>query len=156
MQSTVVEAIERATLEVFALMVGVDVVREILEPGASLGPGWNVVSSFTLSGAVCGRAEVFYTLPFAQCLACHMLQGETPALENDVLDAAGELANIIIGNVKNSLESQLGVIQIGTPAVALVGDCPAVNEAMSVSFRCPEGVFTVSVAFKDDSPSPFN
>ena len=93
MQSTVIQAIEKATLEVFSLMVGVDVVPETLAPGVGRGPGSKVVSAFLLSGAVSGRAEVFYTLPFAQCIACRMLQLETPALESDVLDAAGELAS---------------------------------------------------------------
>ena len=155
MQDTVVQAIEEATLEVFSLMVGMDIVPETLSPEACHELDSNIVSSFTLSGAVCGTAEVFYTLPLAECIACHMLQVEPPAQENDVLDAAGELANMIVGNVKNSLERRLGTIRIGTPTVTLVGRSAAADHDMSVSFRCCENVFTVSVAF-EETPSHRN
>lgn len=149
MQVSVAQAIERATLEVFALMVGVDIVPEA-EFSQDYGQQEsNVVSSFRLTGAVRGTAEVFYTLPLARRITCQMLQLTPPVDDADVLDAAGEVANMIVGNVKSSLESDWGAIRIGTPTVALEAH-EAVASAMSVSFRCGEDIFTVSVAFKED------
>ena len=150
MQGTVAEAIERAALEVFALVVGFDIVAE--PAGQS---GWpqldsNVVSSFRLSGSVSGTAQVYYTLPLAKRLTCVMLQLDSTVVETDVLDAAGEIANMIVGNVKNVLERQLGPIQIGTPAIEITGDSDQQRPAMSVSFRCSSDQFTVSVAFQED------
>lgn len=150
MQGTVAEAIERATLEVFALMVGVDIVPEIPPPASRKSSESSVVSSFRLSGAVCGTAEVHYTLPLATRVTCKMLQVDPPVAVNEVLDAAGEVANMIVGNVKNSLESRGGVIRIGTPTVSLAGDEGTVTHSMRVSFRCCDEVFTVSVAFQED------
>jgi hypothetical protein len=56
-------------LEVFAMMVGVDIIPETQVPEAGCDPESNVVSSFHLSGSVTGMAEVFYTLPLGACLA---------------------------------------------------------------------------------------
>jgi CheY-specific phosphatase CheX len=150
MPGSVAQAIERATLEVFALMVGVDIV-----PEAELRQDYgdhesNVVSSFRLTGAVRGTAEVFYTLPLARRITCQILQLAPPVDDADVLDAAGEVANMIVGNVKNSLEGDWGSICIGTPHVSLAAHEAITSQAMSVSFRCCEDVFTVSVAFKED------
>ena len=150
MQLSVAQAIERATLEVFALMVGVEIVPEAeLHPGYN-APESNVVSSFKLSGAVRGTAEVFYTLALARRITCQMLQIDPPLDDADVLDAAGEVANMIVGNVKNSMENLWGAIHIGTPTVGLAPEGAGASQTMCVSFRCCEDVFTVSVAFKED------
>ena len=87
MQDRVIEAIEQATLEVFALMVGVDVKKEGEVP-APIPKGVNIVSSFILTGAVCGKANVFYTIPLAEWFASQMLQAEGELPREDVLDAA--------------------------------------------------------------------
>lgn len=150
MQGTVAEAIEQAALEVFALMVGVEIVSE--PRGLA---GWQrlegkIVSSFSLSGAISGTAQVYYALPLARRMTCQLLQIEPPVGEMDVLDAAGEIANMIVGNVKNSLENRWGPIQIGTPAVQITPDQTLTAAAMSLSFRCYGDVFTVSVAFQED------
>ena len=150
MQRSVALAIERATLEVFALMVGVEIVPEAeLQPEFRV-PESNVVSSFKLSGAVCGTAEVFYTLALARRIACQMLQIGPPLDNADVLDAAGEVANMIVGNVKSSMENVWGAIHIGTPTVGLAPEGAVASQNMCVSFRCCEDVFSVSVAFKED------
>lgn len=150
MQHSVAQAIERATLEVFALMVGVEIVPETELQPEFRAPGSNIVSSFNLRGAVCGTAEVFYTLDLARRITCQMLQIDPPLDDADVLDAAGEVANMIVGNVKNSMENVWGAIHIGTPIVGLAPEGTVASQTMCVSFRCCEDIFTVSVAFKED------
>jgi CheY-specific phosphatase CheX len=150
MQGTVAQAIEQAALDVFALVVGVDIVAEPHDQVARRRLESKIVSSFHLSGSISGTAHVYYTLPLAKRMTCRMLQLESPAEETDVLDAAGEVANMIVGNVKNSLENQWGPIQIGTPAVEIIGDSHERPQAMSVNFRCGGDVFTVAVAFQED------
>lgn len=150
MQRSVAQAIERATLEVFALMVGVEIVPETELQPKLRAPESNVVSCFKLSGAVRGTAEVFYTLALARRIAGRMLQLDPPLDDADVLDAAGEVANMIVGNVKSSMENLWGAIHIGIPTVALAPDGAFPSPTMCVRFRCCEDVFTVSVAFKED------
>ena len=151
MQDRVIEAIEQATLEVFALMVGVDVTKEGEVP-APTPSGVNIVSSFTLTGAISGTANVYYAIPLAEWFASRMLQAEGDLPREDVLDAAGEVANMIVGTVKNTLEAMLGAIQIGTPTVAICDNQPdekAEHEDMSVTFRCRDNVFNVCIGFQE-------
>ncbi|HZD31849.1 MAG TPA: chemotaxis protein CheX [Candidatus Angelobacter sp.] len=150
MQGTVAEAIEHATLEVFALMVGVEIVAESQNPLAWPRLESNIVSSFRLSGSITGTAQVYYTLPLAKRMTRQILQVDAPVGEMDVLDAAGEVANMIVGSVKNSLENRCGPIQIGTPAVEITAVRAPMPRALSLSFRCYGDVFTVSVAFQED------
>lgn len=152
MQDMVAAAIKLATLEVFALMVGVDIIAEPHRQSGWPALGTNIVSSFRLSGSISGTAQVNYTLPLANRMTCQMLQIEPPAREPDVLDAAGEVANMIVGNVKNSLENRWGPIHIGTPAVEFTVDSGEKPQAMRMSFRCCGDIFTVSVAFQEDTP----
>ena len=152
MQTTVAQAIEQAALEVFALVVGVDIVAEPHGERARRTFESNIVSSFHLSGSISGRAHVCYTVPLAMRLTCRMLQIESPVEETDMLDAAGEVANMIVGNVKNLLETRWGPIQIGTPAVEITGNTDDRPNVLSMSFRCFGDVFTVSVAFREDTP----
>ncbi len=150
MQTTVAQAIERAALEVFALVVGVDIVAEPHCDRARRRFESSIVSSFHLSGSISGRAHVCYAVPLATRLTCRMLQVESPVEETDMLDAAGEVANMIVGNVKNLLETRWGPIQIGTPAVEITGNTGDRPNALCLSFRCCGDLFTVSVAFQED------
>lgn len=152
MQMTVAQAIEQAALEVFALVVGVDVVPEPHGNQAWRTFESNIVSSFHLSGSISGRPHVYYTVPLATQLTCRMLQIESPVEECDMRDAAGEVANMIVGSVKNLLETRCGPIQIGTPAVEIAGNTDERANALRMSFCCCGDVFTVSVAFQEDSP----
>lgn len=113
------QAIEQAALEVFALMVGVDLALVAQSTTAWPQHESTVVSSFELSGAISGTARVFYPLPLANRMTCRMLQVEPPVAEMDILDAAGEIANMIVGNVRNCLGNPWGPIDIGTPTVEI-------------------------------------
>lgn len=150
MHGTVTEAIERATLEVFAIMVGVDLVPKVQWKNTGGEFGSNVESSFQLSGAVSGTAMVYYTLTLATRITCQLLRIDPPVPETDILDAAGEVANMIVGSVKNLLECHWGSIRIGVPRVVLSGQRMDESRGMRVSFRCYDDVFTVSVVFHED------
>ena len=153
MERVVVDAIERATLDVFSLMVGVEVTKE---PNAVMANDrrtecTDVVSSFTLTGAISGTASVSYSLQLAHFITNQMLQS-TESQENEVLDAAGEVANMIVGNVKNDLEDHLGHIEIGVPAIAIVTRTQKLPDSVglsAVTFRCSGSVFSVGISFQN-------
>ena len=46
-----------------------------------------------------------------------MLMSEAKAVDEEVLDAVGELTNIVIGSVKNDLEPHLGPLGLSIPTV---------------------------------------
>ena len=148
MQSTVAQAIERATLDVFAVMVGDDLAPVTLRNADWLEHRSIIVSSLELSGPISGTAQVFYSLPLARRITCQMLQVQPPASEIDILDAAGEIANMIVGNVRNSLKDLWGSIGIGAPTVEISSVWAPTKQAMNVSFLSYGDMFTVSVAFQ--------
>ena len=55
-----------------------------------------------------GRAACRVRLQFACKMASHLLLTEYGAVDEDVLDAVAEVTNMIIGNVKTTLENRLG------------------------------------------------
>jgi CheY-specific phosphatase CheX len=146
--TTVEQEIKRATLEVFAVLVGCDVFSE--RPAATLGSEENckLVSALRLSGSVRGTAHVQYTLPMATRITCRLLDAEPPLATDVVLDAMGEVANMIIGNVKSSLENQWGSIRMGTPRAGTLSDSASELPSMVVDFRWKEEPFSVSLAFQ--------
>lgn len=115
MPTTVEQEIVRCTLEVFTVLMGCDAVSEVRGCGYGREDKFGLVSSLRLSGSVQGAAHVRYTLPMATHITCRMLEEEPPIAPEAILDAMGELANMIVGSVKSSLEGQLGSIRIGTP-----------------------------------------
>ena len=69
-----------------------------------------------------------------------------------MLDATGEVANMIVGNVKNELEDHIGHIEIGVPAVAIVPKAQRAADTLGLSavrFRCSGSVFSVGISFQD-------
>jgi CheY-specific phosphatase CheX len=139
-------------------MIGVEVSKAAVAPTATaeLEQG-GILSEFTLSGAIRGRASVCYSITLARWIAAQMLQCDEHCPEQDVLDAAGEVANMIVGNVKNKLENYVGTIQISTPAVEKLDRLEQATRnpaASAVTFRCRESVFAVAIAFREASELP--
>ncbi len=113
-----VSRITVATQDVFSMMLGSDAV-----PGAArtedggVGPTEGVVALVGLTGPLVGTGSVCCTPDLACKLAGHMLMTEYAAVDNDVLDAVGEVANMIIGNLKTSIEDQFGAMWLSVPTV---------------------------------------
>ena len=113
-----VSRITVATQDVFSMMLGSDAV-----PGAArtedggVGPTEGVVALVGLTGPLVGTGSVCCSPDLACKLAGHMLMTEYAAVDNDVLDAVGEVANMIIGNLKTSIEDQFGAMWLSVPTV---------------------------------------
>ena len=147
MPTTVEQEIVRCTLEVFTVLMGCDAVSEVRGCGYGREDKFGLVSSLRLSGSVQGAAHVRYTLPMATHITCRMLEEEPPIAPEAILDAMGELANMIVGSVKSSLEGQLGSIRIGTPITSFPPDASSDLPSMAADFRWNGEPFSVSFAF---------
>lgn len=111
-------AIRAATLEVFSTMLGIEIVAGDAHSGktaASFESG--VVALLVLAGDWAGSGNVSCEPPFACKLASQLLRADYEAVNGDVLDAVSEVSNMIIGNVKNFLETRLGPMGLSTPTV---------------------------------------
>jgi len=84
---------------------------------AAPSPIDGVVSIIGLAGRWVGTGAFSVSTDGARMIASRMLMQEYSAVDDDVLDALGEITNMIIGNVKTSLEEEYGPMGLSIPTV---------------------------------------
>jgi chemotaxis protein CheX len=130
------------------LAVTVEPTDSAVSPVAT--PGSAVVALVGLTGAWSGSGVVSCSGPLACRLSGRMLMTEFPAVDAEVLDAMGEIANMIVGNVKEDLATTLGPLAISTPTV-IHGDGLQTRSVEGgtgarLLFACEGGVLEVRVS----------
>jgi chemotaxis protein CheX len=118
LENLIAGSIARSTSEVFSTMldaqVGIETVSlESRSPEASDG----VVSFIGLAGAWAGAGSLACSPTMACRICSRMLMTESPAVDDEVLDAVAELTNMIVGGVKTDLEPSLGPLGLSIPTV---------------------------------------
>ncbi|MCW5978964.1 MAG: chemotaxis protein CheX [Bryobacteraceae bacterium] len=117
-QDQMVAAIRDSTAEVFATMLGLEVTpQESYVEVNQVGPSGGVVALIGLAGAWIGTGALHCNAECACLIASAMMQQTYEVIGDEVLDAISELTNMIIGNVKTSLEDALGVLGLSIPTV---------------------------------------
>ena len=117
-QAQVVEAIRSATRDVFTTMLGLEV--ESADPYTEIQvalPSEGIIAVIGMAGAWVGTASICCSASFACLMATQMLGMEYTAVEEDVLDAVAEIANMVVGNFKTSAEGRLGLLGLSIPTV---------------------------------------
>jgi chemotaxis protein CheX len=76
-----------------------------------------VIAVVGLAGDWIGSGGFYCSEDVARKIAAQLLMADFPTVDREVIDAMGEVANIIIGNVKNDLEQALGRLQLSVPTV---------------------------------------
>ncbi len=112
------EVMRRATDEVFTTMLGIVVKAD--EAYSEQTPPEHfdgVVSFIGLAGAWVGTGSLCCSSKLACSLSSSFLMTELAVVDEQVLDAIGELTNMIIGNVKNEVEETLGPMGLSIPTV---------------------------------------
>jgi chemotaxis protein CheX len=112
--------IRTATQELFSTMLNLP-----LEPLASFQEATTkppssqdgVEALVGIAGSWTGTGRICCTSKLACTLAGAMLMMTCESLNEDVLDAMSEIANMIIGNVKTELEERLGPLGLSIPTV---------------------------------------
>src|SRR5580704_14335174 len=113
-----VEYATSATADVFSTMLGME--AEAQEP--RIDPEFPVINDGVmalvgLAGSWTGAGVICCTAAFA-CKLCNQFIGTaTEAVDEEVLDAVGEVANMIIGNFKTSVEEHVGALGLSVPTV---------------------------------------
>lgn len=117
-QAELAEAIEASTREVFTTMLNLEVTPgEMFVEKEEASPASGVVSLIGLAGDWIGSGSLSCSAVCACKIASHLLLVEYPGIDDDVLDAVAEVTNMIIGNVKTTLENRLGGMGLSTPTV---------------------------------------
>ncbi len=112
------DAIKTATRHVFSTMLSAELKPgEVYVEKQEAAPASGVVSLIGLAGPWVGTGSLSCSASFACRIASQMLMTEYSGISEDVLDAVAEITNMIIGNVKTTLENRLGSMMLSTPTV---------------------------------------
>jgi chemotaxis protein CheX len=118
-QLEIEQAISKASREVFETMLNLplevmpSVMHSVIEPETFHG----VVALVGVAGSWTGTGHMSCTPQFAQRLAGALLMTEYHSVDEEVLDAVAEVANMIVGNVKTIFEEKLGPLGLTVPTV---------------------------------------
>ena len=144
-----------ATREVFTSMLGSEV-QESSEPEMERSDHFDgVLSLVGFVGAVIGNGVLACSAGTACALSSRLLMTEFSKVDAEVLDAVGEITNMIIGGFKNLLEPYAGRLQMSIPSVIHGRDIATRNSKvdLAVAVRCafPGGEFglTIRLAARD-------
>jgi chemotaxis protein CheX len=139
-QELVLHAIRAATEDVFATMLDAEIQFDDSAKGdpesglmalVGLTGNWSGAGTLSCSPALGNRAAsaMFMSDPVA----------DSNAINDEVLDAVAELTNMVVGNIKNTLEQHLGPMAISIPSVIY---------GRNFHFRSLTGKMIASVAFR--------
>lgn len=117
-QELVIQAIRTATQEVFETMLGAPV---DLDQNAKCDPDSGMMALVGLTGNWSGAGTLACSPALGNQVAQTMFMSEPSAdpgaINDEVLDAVAELTNMVVGNIKNALEHELGPMAISIPSV---------------------------------------
>ena len=142
--------IRESTESVFRTMLALE-----LGPGPSgihrgaVSASHGVAALVGFAGSWVGTGSVDCSPALACRFAGAMLSSVPQSVDDDVLDAMGEIANMIIGNIKNSVEAVVGPMELSLPTV--VHGCHFITRSQRqsewsvVPFACLGAEFTVQV-----------
>jgi chemotaxis protein CheX len=118
-QDQIITAVTAATQDVFSTMLNVPIDlgeahNEPAEPASSFD---GIIALVGVAGSWTGTGRITCSATMACKLAGALLMSEYESVNEDVLDAMAEIANMIIGNVKTSFEETLGPLGLSVPTV---------------------------------------
>lgn len=113
-----VSYVRSSTRDVFTTMLGLEVAdgQPFIQEEAP-APSDGVLALIGLAGRWAGSGTFSCTAPMAMRLASQLLMQPYDAINEEVLDAVGEITNMVLGNVKTALEEELGPMGLSIPTV---------------------------------------
>jgi chemotaxis protein CheX len=148
----IIQAVQSATAEVFSTMLGVEIENAPIRTDHSNPSVVEGVMAFVgIAGPWVGSGVISCSASFA-CRICELfLMTEASAVNEEVLDAVGELANMIIGNFKTAAEAVIGGLGLSVPTVIygrnFTSKSLGNNAWLVLPFKCGEDTFEVRVWF---------
>lgn len=137
----IVTSITDSTNAVFSTMLGMEIrVGDHREEPVAASSFDGVVALVGVAGSWTGSARISCSSRFACSLASALLMMPCESVNEDVLDAVAEVANMIVGNVKTFFEERLGPLGLSIPTVVFGRNYqtrfPGIQEWTVVPFQC--------------------
>jgi chemotaxis protein CheX len=106
-----------------------------------------------ISGEIVGSAVISFPRALALTVASAMFMDELKDINDDVKDAIGEFANIVIGTARNQLVNAGFNIAISTPTI-IIGKDHIISHPQSIPFivipfRTTMGEFQINIGIKE-------
>lgn len=130
--------------DVFSTMLGSETWPA---PDADAETSYPVLGAVFFAGAWKGAVQVEFEAELAYRITSHLMSVPVPAsVDSDVVDAIGEVVNMIAGNLNSTVPggavmSMPFVVTGSQLAVAVVG----ANQEHEMAFATPDGRFTVTL-----------
>jgi chemotaxis protein CheX len=124
-RAALVKIIQSTTQDVFSTMLMMEAQTSSVNSGGGspvdgeTGPGLvdGVVGIIGIAGTWVGTGIIMCSPELACKASSAMMMAEYDTVNGDVLDAMGEITNMIIGNIKTALEETHGQMGISVPTV---------------------------------------
>jgi chemotaxis protein CheX len=148
----IVGALNHAAEVVFSTMLGMVVEAQPPKdrPEPELLDG--VVGLLSFNGKWVGTGMLFCEDHFACRIGSAMMLHECKEINADVLDGIGEMANMILGNFKESLESLTGPLSLSVPTVVYGKNFSTRSPIQApwtvVPFQLDQDVFQLRICMK--------
>jgi chemotaxis protein CheX len=153
----IAEFVRAATGDVFSTMLGLNIEAgearvEQESPGITDG----VFAFVGMAGGWTGSGTISCSASFACLLCAQLLSVDEPAVNEEVLDAVGEITNMIIGNFKTLAEELVGPLGLSIPTVIygrnFTSRSLGRNDWVALPFTCEGGVLEVRVCLAPSKP----
>jgi CheY-specific phosphatase CheX len=120
-ESTLKDLMVRNCTQVFETMLQTSILEIPADHAPVPDKEERVVALIGFGGDHTGNCMITCSKFVACKVASTMLMEEYPALNEEVMDAFGEISNMVFGNVKTDLEEHLGPLRLSIPTV-IVGE----------------------------------
>lgn len=158
MNEMIVGEITSAATQVFSTMLGMEISAERTTEGVAPADPNGVAGLVGLTGALTGSGGIGCGPGLACRIAAAMCPGDYPTVDEIVLDAMGEMANLVIGSLKTQLENHVGPMSISVPTVVfgqhLYVHRAAKRESKTVYFTCEGDPFWVQLTLDSTGSLP--
>jgi chemotaxis protein CheX len=140
-----------AAVDVFSTMLDCELVRGQLSLNANFQPKHEVTGVIGLSGKASGTVVVSLDREVAISATERMLGQRPETIDNDVIDAVGEMTNMIAGKAKAGLEQfemklALPTVITGKNHVIRFG---STAQTICIPYTCPWGQISVEVGLAE-------
>ena len=140
---TLVRHVEESTSAVFSTMLDLNVrLEQVAISKDSTVSNAGLLATIGIAGPISGSGSLCLSTSFSCRIASRFLMNEYSEVNDEVLDAVAELANMIIGGLKSALEEDLGPMGLSIPTVVFsehyFARSPSLSERLVLTFHCEE------------------
>lgn len=145
-----VEPLVASTMSVFSTMLGCELVAGAVTDDATREGPHDVTGIIGMSGKMSGVVMIHISKDIALNITAAMLGGKPTEINADVIDAVGELTNMIAGGAKARLAPMFENLALPMVLVGGVGSIgfPSRTQPTCIAFTSPWGPLSVEIDVK--------